>query len=63
MNRRTEIMRLGKSYLSLEKCCGNNLSSFTFCRNDAVTITLVSAKLPGLKSEHRKCYENTAGFF
>ena len=58
-------MRLGKSYLSLEKCCGNNLllSSFTFCKNDAVTITLVSAKLPGLKSEHGKCYENTAGFF
>lgn len=66
MNKITEIMQLGKGYSSsLEKCRGNKLllQSFTFCRNDAVTITLVSAKFPGLKSEHRKCYENTAVFF
>ena len=34
-----------------EKCCWNELSlpSFTFCGNNAVTITIVSAKFPGLQ--------------
>ena len=66
MNKRTEIMQLGKSYASsLERFRAKNLSlpSFIFCGNDAVKITLVFAKFPGLKSEHRKYYGNSAGFF
>ena len=44
-------MRLRKRFsLSLEKCCGNELSLplFTFCGNDTVTIMIVSAKFLGL---------------
>ena len=46
-----EIMQLEKLYASsLEKCCGKELSlpPFTFCGNDTVTITIVSAEFAGL---------------